>query len=151
MTRDFSAFIAILVYPWKQAVQTGLNELRNFGLTRVMSIEYFVTMGVLFLFYAIIRFGLWWQLRLPSDPPSQPSDLTKEPIDTRPLAGRLEQVRQDYHPAKPAPQSDFKRPLLVELKREDIARTSFFQRPPPPPEPPPETPDHEHGLSALMV
>ena len=116
-----------------------------------MSHDYFEIAGVLFAAYCVIRFIIWTELRLNTQPdtPSKPYDGPIKSLDTTVLSHRLQNVRRDYHVEKPAQSDSLKQSLLVRSRREEIAKLAFFQKPPP--EPPPEPPEHDHGWNVLVV
>lgn len=112
--------------------------------------EYFELVAGLLGIYAVLRAGIWWQFgqyfkRFPS---GKRMVCDGHPIETSPLTERLREVRQDYsaeaHAHRPL---FFKRSLLLESKREEIAKLAFFQKPPPVLEPP----DHEHPSLLLAL
>lgn len=113
-----------------------------------MSIEYFEIAGALFLMYAVVRFGIWQSLRLPDDvPPERISKEPGKPIDATVLSERLQHVRREHQRASPAQPMSFKQALVLEAKREEVARLAFFQKPPPP-----EPLEEEHGgMGTLLV
>jgi hypothetical protein len=107
-----------------------------------MSKEYFECAGVLLVVYGVFRVVIGLQLRndFKPRPPSEPSNIQSHPIDTSPLAHRLEEVRQDYATEAHAHPASAKTPLLVEQRRAEMAKLAFFQKPPPAPEPPEQEP-----------
>ena len=111
--------------------------------------EYFEFMAVLLGIYGVFRFIIWLELRddFRPLPPSESSDAKAHPIDTSPLAHRLEEVRQDYALETQAHPALANKPLLVEERRAEIAKLAFFQKPPPAPEPP----EHEQGLPIMLA
>jgi hypothetical protein len=110
--------------------------------------EYFILMAVLFAGYLFMRVFVVWSFRLPKPPPEQ-GDHSCNGIDAGELSSRVQHVREKLLEPKPASQTNsFKRELLVQGKREQVAKLAFFQSPPPPP---PEPQEPEQGFHLLMA
>ncbi len=111
------------------------------------SVDYFTAVGVMFTGYCVVRGLIWWQFRMDARPVSRAEffDGRVPVIDAVSLSKRLEQVRQSQE-AKPQGTLPFKKSFLVESRREQLAQSSFFQRPPQP-----ERPEDEHGMTVLLV
>lgn len=107
-----------------------------------MSKEYFDCVGVLLGIYGILRVFIALDRRNYQRliEASKKSDIPSHPIDTSPLAHRLEEVRQDYAAEAHAHPASAKTPLLVEQRRAEMAKLAFFQKLPPAPEPPEQQP-----------
>jgi hypothetical protein len=122
--------------------------------------EYFELAAALLAFYAIFRVILWWEMgyfrmedavrKFFSKRPPEPKhmDLEGHPIDTTQLVERVRDVRQDFSSEAQAHRpGSLNRSALVESRREEIAKLSFFQKPPPEL----EAPDHEHPSLMLLT
>jgi hypothetical protein len=124
------------------------NSVFNRYMEPVFSTDYFIMFGVLFALYCLIRIALWREFQLhPRQPPSTPYLGMATSINTSALADRLQQVRQDRLAQAREQSPSFKKSLLVESRREELSRHSYFHKLPTPPEPPEE----EHGLTVLLV
>jgi hypothetical protein len=110
--------------------------------------EYLEFAGVLFVAYAIVRLAIGWEFRTPR--PRDPGWDAIEPgtgIDASKLAGRVGQLRQEGHAGSVEKPASFKKPLLVEERRQEMGKMPFFQKPPPSPEPP----EREDGATLLFI
>ena len=114
--------------------------------------EYFILVGILFAGYVCMRvWVVWYAQNLPKAPeePEGSDGPEGKGIEIQELSDRIQRVREEWHEDKPATQTNsFKRELLVESKREQMAKMSFFQNPPPPL---PELHDEERGFHLLMA
>ena len=113
-----------------------------------MWVAYFSIFGGLFLLYTVVRFSLWEACRPPK---GEPEDWKTDarpgtPIDASLLAKRVEQLKKDYTGELPATQDTFKKPLLVEQRREEIAQLAFFHRPKEP-----DPPEKDDGFAWMFV
>jgi hypothetical protein len=111
--------------------------------------EYFAGFGVMFVIYAIIRIGIWLDFRSYRKPlPEKPWDGSATFINISPLAERIQHVKEDYGTGPQARPADFKKPLMVEEKRKEIAQLAFFQNVR---EPAPEEHEDDGGPALLLV
>jgi hypothetical protein len=92
-----------------------------------MQAQYLETVAVLFGIYLALRMLIWWQLRLPRRRPYWEDD-PGPAIDATRLVDRLEQVRRDYESGLAGRPASFKKPLLVEQRREELEKLSYFRR-----------------------
>ena len=92
---------------------------------------YFLTMGILFAIYCVVRFSIWdgKDLREPSFTSPRQEGPPGNGIDAAGLSQRLHHIRQDYTAELPASTAAFKKPILVEQKRRELEKLSFFRRP----------------------
>lgn len=104
---------------------------------------YLATAGVLLLIYIAARTSFWADHRLPE---IKSDDRPGTAIDTSPLTDRLAQVKDDYSGKLPADHSSFKKPLLLQQRRQELAQLPFFQ---PPVEP--EEPGKHDGFTLVLV
>lgn len=92
--------------------------------------EYFAAVGVMFLIYCIVRVG-WWldnrSYRNAPPPESQPGDFSGATINIAPLAERVHHLQENYAREAHEHPPDFKKPLLVEERRKEIAQMAYFQ------------------------
>ena len=105
--------------------------------------EYSVVAGAMLLLYLLFRLYFVWEIRHWFSAPKERT-LTGQPIDTSTIASRVHHIRENYETETPPHGLAFKRALLVESKREEIARQPLFQHPEPPV--PPEEEEHGHAL-----
>jgi hypothetical protein len=111
--------------------------------------EYFELMGVFFIAYALVRLAIGWEFRM--RPPRDPDWDGMKPgtgIDASKLSDRMEQLREAGYTRAVDKPSSFKKPLLVEEKRQEIGKLPFFQKTPAPEMPPPE---HEDGMGLMLI
>jgi hypothetical protein len=112
-----------------------------------MSVDFFIAFGVMFTGYCVVRVALWWEFqRYSYRPASTPFNGQSQAIDTSSLSKRLEQMRQNHEVQPHGQPPSFKKSLLVESRREQLARSGFFQKPPQS-----EPPEEEHGMTVLLV
>jgi hypothetical protein len=112
--------------------------------------RYFELMGVLFAAYAIVRLAIGWERRaLRREGQRWNSTGQVSGIDASRLASRVGQLRQDGHAGAVEKPASFKKPLLVEERRQEIGKLPFFQNPPP--APPPEPPEREDGTTLMFI
>jgi len=67
-------------------------------------------------------------------------------IDATPLSKRLEECKRHHAAELPESRNAFKKPLMVEQRREAIAQLAFFQKPAEP-----EPPEKDDGLTCMFV
>ena len=108
--------------------------------------DYYFLAIAMFVFYVLFRLSYIWDSRHLGTPKPE-RHWTGHPIDTSTIASRVHHIRENYEAEIPPHELAFKRALLVESKREEIARQPFFQHPEPP-EPPEE---EEHGHALLII
>ncbi len=107
---------------------------------------YLINFGVLLLGYVIVRLCIWDCMRLPKPPKERQTTEPGTALDAGPLAERVNQARLHYEGELRLSQDAFKKPLLVEQKREQLSQLAFFQRAP-------EREPHEkdEGLTLMFV
>src|ERR1700743_1652023 len=96
-------------------------------------VQYLLLTALLFALYLCIHctYAFYWE-NLPSlFGFSESDDLPGHSIDTRPLSSRVQHVREELTDAKvPVKAAGYKRALMVESKRQQVAKLAFFQSPP---------------------
>jgi len=114
---------------------------------------YFTAVVVLLVLYVLARPCLLDCLRLGHDlwldhkrPKKAGADEPGTGIDASGLARRVSEIKRDHAGGLQQYPSAFKKPLLVERKREEMARMAFFQRPAGP-----EPHEKEDGLTLILV
>ncbi len=104
---------------------------------------YFFILGVVFLIYVAARFSFWYNDRSPKQ---RRDDRPGSAIDAAPLTERLQLVKSNYGSKQRADHNSFEKPLLVEQRRQELARMAYFQKPVEM-----EEPEKHDGLTMILV
>src|ERR1700722_20492332 len=93
-----------------------------------LTVEFLIIVGISLVIHGVLRRVYLDYRSLP--PPEKPTEFNGKVLDTEELLGKVQQARAEMTaPKSPSPHPTFKRALMVESKREEIARLSFFQNP----------------------
>jgi len=110
--------------------------------------EYFCIVAFLFLAYLCLRYAIIAAVKLPALP-REPVHGHGKGIEAEQISNRIQQVRVALaHANVPGQAAGFKRALMVQNKRAQIAGMAFFQARPPVV---PKSDDESHQLRLLVV
>jgi len=119
---------------------------------------YFEAVGVLLLIYGVVRTLIWMEYRMETPRTDgedefrrvqrlEPPNMESHAIDATQLKQRVEEARRDFVAEARMHPSVTNKPLLVEERRQEIAKLAFFQKPPPEA----EISEKEHGAPLLLA
>ena len=116
-----------------------------------LSTEYFIILILLLVMYPLLRYaavGVWEGVRELVKTPRDEEWTNSPSLDASQLTNRIQQVREKMPTRESRNQfKEFKRSVLVESKRQEMAKRAFFQ--PPPPAPATEPEDDKHSFLLL--